>query len=194
MSVCRRYIWSLYWSITTLATVGYGDLHAYGPIEAGFILIYMLFGIILNAYILGKYRYCVLRPICIYAYSDGLCMQSCQCSLLLQLILLLSSLNLFLKRQMAKVTFTSQHGSCLSIVMEACKITRVNCPHGCSFADACLNMHYSRALQQCIMARSCAISIVLDVGKNTNFHIKLLPCYKPKCRRLGSSSHLYNCV
>lgn len=51
---CCRYIWSLYWSITTLATVGYGDLHAYGPIEAGFILIYMLFGIILNAYILGK--------------------------------------------------------------------------------------------------------------------------------------------
>ena len=51
--VCFRYIWSLYWSITTLATVGYGDLHAYGPIEAGFILIYMLFGIILNAYILG---------------------------------------------------------------------------------------------------------------------------------------------
>lgn len=53
VAVCR-YIWSLYWSITTLATVGYGDLHAYGPIEAGFILVYMLFGIILNAYILGK--------------------------------------------------------------------------------------------------------------------------------------------
>ena len=56
MLVCCRYIWSLYWSITTLATVGYGDLHAYGPIEAGFILIYMLFGIILNAYILGTPR------------------------------------------------------------------------------------------------------------------------------------------
>ncbi len=50
---CCRYIWSLYWSVTTLATVGYGDLHAYGPIEAAFILCYMLFGIILNAYILG---------------------------------------------------------------------------------------------------------------------------------------------
>lgn len=34
--------------------MGYGDLHAYGPIEAAFILCYMLFGIILNAYILGK--------------------------------------------------------------------------------------------------------------------------------------------
>lgn len=55
-----RYIWSLYWSITTLATVGYGDLHAYGPIEAGFILIYMLFGLILNAYILGELCHCVL--------------------------------------------------------------------------------------------------------------------------------------
>ena len=41
--------------MTTLATVGYGDLHAYGPIEAAFILCYMLFGIILNAYILGEY-------------------------------------------------------------------------------------------------------------------------------------------
>ena len=51
---CCRYIWSLYWSVTTLATVGYGDLHAYGPIEAAFILCYMLFGIILNAYILGE--------------------------------------------------------------------------------------------------------------------------------------------
>ena len=53
MEICCRYIWSLYWSVTTLATVGYGDLHAYGPIEAAFILCYMLFGIILNAYILG---------------------------------------------------------------------------------------------------------------------------------------------
>ena len=54
MQCCCRYIWSLYWSVTTLATVGYGDLHAYGPIEAAFILCYMLFGIILNAYILGE--------------------------------------------------------------------------------------------------------------------------------------------
>ena len=53
MAQCR-YIWSLYWGVTTLATVGYGDLHAYGPIEAAFILCYMLFGIILNAYILGE--------------------------------------------------------------------------------------------------------------------------------------------
>ena len=53
IEICCRYIWSLYWSVTTLATVGYGDLHAYGPIEAAFILCYMLFGIILNAYILG---------------------------------------------------------------------------------------------------------------------------------------------
>ena len=65
-----RYIWSLYWSITTLATVGYGDLHAYGPIEAGFILIYMLFGIILNAYILGETISCVKRlfDMCTHAH------------------------------------------------------------------------------------------------------------------------------
>ena len=62
MTSCR-YIWSLYWSVTTLATVGYGDLHAYGPIEAAFILCYMLFGIILNAYILGGYlEHCKASP------------------------------------------------------------------------------------------------------------------------------------
>ncbi|KAL3130260.1 hypothetical protein ABBQ38_008093 [Trebouxia sp. C0009 RCD-2024] len=56
-----RYIWSLYWSVTTLATVGYGDLHAYGPIEAAFILCYMLFGIILNAYILGTITLLIIK-------------------------------------------------------------------------------------------------------------------------------------
>ncbi|DBA89172.1 TPA: hypothetical protein ACH3X1_016329 [Trebouxia sp. C0004] len=56
-----RYIWSLYWSVTTLATVGYGDLHAYGPIEAAFILCYMLLGIILNAYILGTITLLIIK-------------------------------------------------------------------------------------------------------------------------------------
>ena len=49
-----RYIWALYWSFVTLATVGYGDLHAYCVAEAAFSIVYIMFSLVLNAFILGK--------------------------------------------------------------------------------------------------------------------------------------------
>ncbi|KAE8698654.1 Potassium channel AKT2 [Hibiscus syriacus] len=53
-SVWFRYICSLYWSITTMSTVGYGDLHAVNTEEMGFITCYMLFNLGLTAYIIGN--------------------------------------------------------------------------------------------------------------------------------------------
>ncbi|KAF5786563.1 putative potassium channel, voltage-dependent, EAG/ELK/ERG, rmlC-like jelly roll [Helianthus annuus] len=48
------YISAIYWSITTMTTVGYGDLHAENAAEMVFIIFYMLFNLGLTAYIIGN--------------------------------------------------------------------------------------------------------------------------------------------
>ncbi|KAH6773000.1 K+ transporter 1 [Perilla frutescens var. frutescens] len=53
-SIWIHYVTSLYWSITTLTTVGYGDLHAVNTREKIFEIFYMLFNLGLNAYLLGN--------------------------------------------------------------------------------------------------------------------------------------------
>ncbi|WOL01330.1 potassium channel KOR2-like isoform X2 [Canna indica] len=49
-----RYITSLYFCIVTLATVGYGDIHAVNNREMIFIMIYISFTMILGAYLIGN--------------------------------------------------------------------------------------------------------------------------------------------
>jgi hypothetical protein len=44
----------MYWSITTLTTVGYGDLHAENTREMVFNIFYMLFNLGLTAYLIGN--------------------------------------------------------------------------------------------------------------------------------------------
>ncbi|CAH9144307.1 unnamed protein product [Cuscuta epithymum] len=53
-SLWIRYITSIYWSITTLTSVGYGDLHAVNTQEMIFDICYMLFNLGLTSYLIGN--------------------------------------------------------------------------------------------------------------------------------------------
>ncbi|CAH9144306.1 unnamed protein product [Cuscuta epithymum] len=53
-SLWVRYVTSIYWSITTLTSVGYGDLHAVNTREMIFDVIYMLFNLGLTSYLIGN--------------------------------------------------------------------------------------------------------------------------------------------
>ncbi|CAI0545112.1 unnamed protein product [Linum tenue] len=53
-SLWNRYVTSMYWSITTLTTTGYGDLHAENPREMLFDIFYMLFNLGLTSYLIGN--------------------------------------------------------------------------------------------------------------------------------------------
>ncbi|KAJ0987939.1 hypothetical protein J5N97_006295 [Dioscorea zingiberensis] len=48
------YVTTIYWSITTLTTVGYGDLHAVNQRERLFVIGYMIFNLGLTAYLIGN--------------------------------------------------------------------------------------------------------------------------------------------
>ncbi|KAL8130396.1 hypothetical protein V2J09_019551 [Rumex salicifolius] len=53
-SVWKNYITSIYWSIVTLTTTGYGDLHAENTREMLFGIFYMLFNLGLTSYLIGN--------------------------------------------------------------------------------------------------------------------------------------------
>ncbi|XP_039120071.1 potassium channel KAT3-like [Dioscorea cayenensis subsp. rotundata] len=53
-SLWIRYVTAMYWSITTLTTTGYGDLHAENAREMLFDVFYMLFNLGLTAYLIGN--------------------------------------------------------------------------------------------------------------------------------------------
>lgn len=49
-----RYVTSIYWSIVTLTTTGYGDFHAQNPGEMLFDTVFMMFNLGLTSYIIGN--------------------------------------------------------------------------------------------------------------------------------------------
>ncbi|XP_018682758.2 potassium channel KAT3 isoform X2 [Musa acuminata AAA Group] len=53
-SLWTRYVTAIYWSITTLTTTGYGDIHAENSTEMLFYIFYMLFNLALTAYLIGN--------------------------------------------------------------------------------------------------------------------------------------------
>ncbi|KAG0564310.1 hypothetical protein M758_8G096200 [Ceratodon purpureus] len=53
-SLWTRYVTSIYWSITTLTTVGYGDLHPVNKGEMVYDIFFMLMNLALTAYIIGN--------------------------------------------------------------------------------------------------------------------------------------------
>ncbi|KAK8551040.1 hypothetical protein V6N13_119533 [Hibiscus sabdariffa] len=50
----KRYTTSLYFAIVTMATVGYGDIHAVNLREMIFVMIYVSFDMVLGAYLIGN--------------------------------------------------------------------------------------------------------------------------------------------
>ncbi|XP_061346258.1 potassium channel AKT1-like isoform X1 [Gastrolobium bilobum] len=52
--IAGRYVTSVYWSIVTLSTVGYGDLHPVNTREMIFDTFYMLFNLGLTSYLIGN--------------------------------------------------------------------------------------------------------------------------------------------
>ena len=57
----QMYIYSLYWSMITLSTTGYGDIRAYNPVEAGLIAFWVLFLMFFGAYIVGSITLLVVK-------------------------------------------------------------------------------------------------------------------------------------
>ncbi|KAL1826885.1 hypothetical protein ACET3Z_005297 [Daucus carota] len=53
-STMQYYVTAMYWSITTLSTTGYGDLHATNAWEMAFTTVYMVFNLGLSSYIIGN--------------------------------------------------------------------------------------------------------------------------------------------
>lgn len=54
IDIWKRYTTSLYFAIVTMATVGYGDIHAVNLREMIFIMIYVSFDMVLGAYLIGN--------------------------------------------------------------------------------------------------------------------------------------------
>ena len=53
-SVWFAYTYAVYWSVTTMATVGYGDLHAVNTGEKLFSIFFMLGSMGLSCYVIGN--------------------------------------------------------------------------------------------------------------------------------------------
>ncbi|KAK1410666.1 hypothetical protein QVD17_37204 [Tagetes erecta] len=66
----RRYITSLYFAIVTMATVGYGDIHAVNLREMIFVMAYVSFDMVLGAYLIGNMTALIVKGSKTERYRD----------------------------------------------------------------------------------------------------------------------------
>ncbi|PWA67392.1 Ankyrin repeat-containing protein [Artemisia annua] len=66
----NRYITSLYFAIVTMATVGYGDIHAVNLREMIFVMVYVSFDMILGAYLIGNMTALIVKGSKTERYRD----------------------------------------------------------------------------------------------------------------------------
>jgi len=60
-SVCEKYVNALYWTIQTMATVGYGDIKPYTTQEREVVILIMLVAAAIYAYIINDIGHIVSR-------------------------------------------------------------------------------------------------------------------------------------
>ncbi|KAL8550133.1 hypothetical protein ACS0TY_008818 [Phlomoides rotata] len=70
IDIWKRYTTSLYFAIVTMATVGYGDIHAVNMREMIFIMIYVSFDMILGAYLIGNMTALIVKGSKTVRYRD----------------------------------------------------------------------------------------------------------------------------
>ncbi|XP_051146393.1 potassium channel SKOR-like isoform X2 [Andrographis paniculata] len=70
IDIWQRYTTSLYFAIVTMATVGYGDIHAVNLREMIFIMIYVSFDMILGAYLIGNMTALIVKGSKTERYRD----------------------------------------------------------------------------------------------------------------------------
>ncbi|CAI5535636.1 unnamed protein product [Closterium sp. Naga37s-1] len=61
MDLYTRYFTSLYWSVITMATIGYGDVHPVNAREMVFAMAYISFDLVLSAYLVGNITAMVVK-------------------------------------------------------------------------------------------------------------------------------------
>ncbi|KAM7515882.1 hypothetical protein LguiA_005465 [Lonicera macranthoides] len=70
IDIWKRYTTSLYFAIVTMATVGYGDIHAVNLREMIFIMIFVSFDMILGAYLIGNMTALIVKGSKTERYRD----------------------------------------------------------------------------------------------------------------------------
>ncbi|CAN4114746.1 unnamed protein product [Withania somnifera] len=70
IDIWTRYTTSMYFAIVTMATVGYGDIHAVNLREMIFVMIYVSFDMILGAYLIGNMTALIVKGSKTERYRD----------------------------------------------------------------------------------------------------------------------------